>query len=100
MLHGDTKVSIGDVVVDCDNPNFGLIYKHPKALRHESTKTSKLENKNSFLKTTRGQQKHLLYVTTCSYEELVDISNTIPNKRFKLYPSKALEIFETSLRIA
>ena len=30
----------------------------------------------------------------------VDISNTITNKRFKPYPSKALEIFGTSLSIA
>jgi len=33
-------------------------------------KTSKLKNENSFLKTTHEQQKHLLYVTTCSHEEL------------------------------
>ncbi|KAG0543007.1 hypothetical protein BDA96_02G152800, partial [Sorghum bicolor] len=44
MSHGDTKVSIGDVIVDCDDPNFEL--------------------------TTCEQQKHLLYVTTCSHEEL------------------------------
>jgi len=25
MSHGDTKVSIGNVVVDCDDPNFELI---------------------------------------------------------------------------
>jgi len=29
-----------------------------------------LENKHSFLKTTYEQQKYLLYVTTCSHEEL------------------------------
>ncbi|OQU83462.1 hypothetical protein SORBI_3005G120301 [Sorghum bicolor] len=44
MSHGDTKVSIGDVIIDCDGPNFEL--------------------------TTCEQQKHLLYVTTCSHEEL------------------------------
>ncbi|KAG0514493.1 hypothetical protein BDA96_10G196600 [Sorghum bicolor] len=44
MSHGDTKVSIGDVIIDCDGPNFEL--------------------------TACEQQKHLLYVTTCSYEEL------------------------------
>jgi len=33
-------------------------------------KTSKLKNENSFLKTTCEQQKHLLYVTTYSHEEL------------------------------
>ncbi|KAG0525450.1 hypothetical protein BDA96_06G057600 [Sorghum bicolor] len=37
MSHGDGKVSIGGVIVDCDDPNFEL---------------------------------HLLYVTTCSHEEL------------------------------
>ncbi|KAG0549641.1 hypothetical protein BDA96_01G272500 [Sorghum bicolor] len=37
MSHSDTKVSIGDVIIDCDGPNFEL---------------------------------HLLYVTTCSHEEL------------------------------
>ncbi|KAG0517565.1 hypothetical protein BDA96_09G100200 [Sorghum bicolor] len=44
MSHSDGKVSIGDVIVDCDDPNFEL--------------------------TTCEQQKHLLYVTTCSHEEL------------------------------
>ncbi|OQU86991.1 hypothetical protein SORBI_3003G184732 [Sorghum bicolor] len=53
MSHGDTKVSIGDVIIDCD-----------------ASKKNKLKNENSFLKTTCEQQKHLLYVTTCSHEEL------------------------------
>ncbi|KAG0523364.1 hypothetical protein BDA96_07G117200 [Sorghum bicolor] len=44
MSHGDDKVSIGAVIVDCDDPNFEL--------------------------TTCEQQKHLLCVTTCSHEEL------------------------------
>ncbi|OQU79037.1 hypothetical protein SORBI_3008G088869 [Sorghum bicolor] len=70
MSHGDTKVSIGDVIVDCDDPNFELICRLTKALRNEMAKTSKLKNENSFLKTTCEQQKHLLYVTTCSHEEL------------------------------
>ena len=33
-------------------------------------KTEKLKNENSFLKNICEQQKHLLYVTTCSHEEL------------------------------
>jgi hypothetical protein len=33
-------------------------------------KTLKLKNENSFLKTTYEQQKHLLYISTCSHEEL------------------------------
>ncbi|KAG0514225.1 hypothetical protein BDA96_10G172200 [Sorghum bicolor] len=70
MSHGDTKVSIGDVIIDCDGPNFELLCKLSKALRNELAKTNKLKNENSFLKTTCEQQKHLLYVTTCSHEEL------------------------------
>ncbi|OQU77972.1 hypothetical protein SORBI_3009G133201 [Sorghum bicolor] len=70
MSHGDDKVSIGGVIVDCDDPNFELVCRLTKALRNEMAKTSKLKNENSFLKTTCEQQKHLLYVTTCSHEEL------------------------------
>ncbi|KAG0529648.1 hypothetical protein BDA96_05G116100, partial [Sorghum bicolor] len=70
MSHGDTKVSIGGVIIDCDDPNFELVCRLSKALRNELAKTSKLENENSFLKTACEQQKHLLYVTTCSHEEL------------------------------
>ncbi|OQU90566.1 hypothetical protein SORBI_3002G431333 [Sorghum bicolor] len=70
MSHGDTKVPIGGVIVDCDDPNFELVCRLSKALRNELAKTSKLDNENSFLKTTCEQQKHLLYVTTCSHEEL------------------------------
>ncbi|KAG0550253.1 hypothetical protein BDA96_01G323600 [Sorghum bicolor] len=69
MSHGDGKISIGGVV-DCDDPNFELVCRLTKALRNEMAKTSKLKNQNSFLKTTCEQQKHLLYVTTCSHEEL------------------------------
>ncbi|OQU92146.1 hypothetical protein SORBI_3001G299150 [Sorghum bicolor] len=69
MSHGDGKISIGGVV-DCDDPNFKLVCRLTKALRNEMAKTSKLKNQNSFLKTTCEQQKHLLYVTTCSHEEL------------------------------
>ncbi|OQU85342.1 hypothetical protein SORBI_3004G220101 [Sorghum bicolor] len=70
MSHGDGKVSIGGVIVDCDDPNFELVYRLAKALRNEMAKTNKLKNENSFLKTICEQQKHLLYVTTCSHEEL------------------------------
>jgi predicted nuclease with TOPRIM domain len=41
-----------------------------KALEKEMAKIEKLKNENSFLKKTCEQQKHLLYVTTCSHEEL------------------------------
>jgi hypothetical protein len=70
MSHGDTKISIGNVVVDCDDPNFELVCRLTNALRNDTAKTSKLKNENSFLRTTCEQQKHLLYVTTCSHEEL------------------------------
>ncbi|KAG0523227.1 hypothetical protein BDA96_07G105700, partial [Sorghum bicolor] len=70
MSHGDGKVSIGGVIVDCDDPNFELVCRLTKALRNEIAKTSKLKNENSFPKTTCEQQNHLLYVTTCSHEEL------------------------------
>ncbi|KAG0514006.1 hypothetical protein BDA96_10G152000 [Sorghum bicolor] len=70
MSHGDTKVSIGDVIIDCDGPNFELVCKLSKALRNELAKTNNLKIENSFLKTACEQQKHLLYVTNCSYEEL------------------------------
>ncbi|KAG0520210.1 hypothetical protein BDA96_08G053800 [Sorghum bicolor] len=70
MSHGDTKVSIGDVIIDCDGPNFELVCKLSKALRNELAKTNKLKNENSFLKTACEQQKYLLYVTNCSHEEL------------------------------
>ncbi|KAG0524943.1 hypothetical protein BDA96_06G012500 [Sorghum bicolor] len=59
MSHGDGKVSIGGVIVDCDDPNFELVCRLTKALRNEMAK-----------QTTCEQQKHLLYVTTCSHEEL------------------------------
>ncbi|KAG0549771.1 hypothetical protein BDA96_01G283200 [Sorghum bicolor] len=70
MSHGDTKVSIGDVIIDCDGPNFELVCKLSKALRNELATTNKLKNEKSFLKTACEQQKHLLYVTNCSHEEL------------------------------
>ena len=41
-----------------------------KALEKEMAKIEKLKIENSFLKNTCEQQKHLLYVTTYSHEEL------------------------------
>jgi len=38
MSPGDNKVSIGGVIVDCDDPNFELICRHTKALRNEMEK--------------------------------------------------------------
>ena len=70
MSHGDTKVSFGDIVVDCDGPNFELVCRLIKMLNKEFAKNEKLKNENSLLKTTCEQQEHLLYVTTCSHEVL------------------------------
>ena len=71
MSQGDTKVSNANVI-DLDSyeellDRFGCMIK---ALEKEMAKTKKLKNKNSFLKNTCEQQKHLLYITTYSYEEL------------------------------
>ncbi|OQU79051.1 hypothetical protein SORBI_3008G088890 [Sorghum bicolor] len=94
MSHGDGKVSIGDVIVDCDDPNFELVCRLTKALRNEMAKTSKLKNENSFLKTICEQQKHLLYVTTCSHEELKlvheELCVTHDNLARSMYPPLAM----------
>ena len=68
---GDTNVSNANVI-DLDSyeellDRYGCMIK---ALEKEMAKIEKLENENSFLKNTCEQQKHLLYVTTCSHEEL------------------------------
>lgn len=68
---GDTNVSNVNAI-DLDSyeellDRYGCMIK---ALEKEMTKTEKLKIENSFLKNTCEQQKHLLYVTTCSYEEL------------------------------
>ena len=68
MSQGDTKVS-NDNVVD-HYSCVELISRLSRALENEMAKTSKLENENSFLKNTCEQQKHLLYVISCSCEEL------------------------------
>ena len=71
MSQGDTKVSNANVI-DLDSyeellDRYGCMIK---ALEKEMAKTEKLKIENSFLKNTCEQQKHLLYVTTCSHEEL------------------------------
>ncbi|KAG0521685.1 hypothetical protein BDA96_08G182100 [Sorghum bicolor] len=62
MSQGDTKVYNANVVI--------ILASMTMSLENEKAKTLKLQNENSFLKTTGEQQKHLLYVTTCSHEEL------------------------------
>ena len=71
MSQGDTKVSNANVI-DLDSyeellDKFGSMIK---ALENEMAKTKILKNENSFIQKTCEQQKHLFYVTTCSYEEL------------------------------
>jgi hypothetical protein len=72
MSLGDTKVSNDNVIdhVDSYDEFVSRLASMNKSLENEKAKTMKLENKNSFLKTTCEQQKHLLYITTCSHEEL------------------------------
>ena len=71
MSQGDTKVSSCNVIGhDSYDALVGRLASMNIALENEMAKTSKLENENSFLKNTCEQQKHLLYVISCSHEEL------------------------------
>ena len=72
MSQGDSKVSNDSVVdhVDSYDELVSRLVSMTMSLENEIAKTLKLENENSFLKNTCEQQKHLLYVTTCSHEEL------------------------------
>ncbi|OQU89501.1 hypothetical protein SORBI_3002G203401 [Sorghum bicolor] len=72
MSQGDTKVynaNVVDHVVPYDEL-VSRLASMTMSLENEKAKTLKFENENSFLKTTCEQQKHLLYVITCSHEEL------------------------------
>jgi hypothetical protein len=68
MSQGDTNVSNANVI-DLDS-HQQLLDRFGCMIKALENKTKKLKNKNSFLKTTCKQQKHLLYITTCSHEEL------------------------------
>ena len=72
MSQGDTKVPNANVVdhVDSYDELVSRLSSMTMSLENEKAKTKKLKNKNSFLKNTCEQQKHLLYVTTSSHEEL------------------------------
>ena len=48
MSHGDTKVSIGGVIIDCDDPNFELVCRLSKALRNELAKQVNWKMKTHF----------------------------------------------------
>ncbi|OQU83412.1 hypothetical protein SORBI_3005G110565 [Sorghum bicolor] len=72
MSQGDTKVynaNVVDHVVSYDEL-VSRLASMTMSLEIEKAKTLKLQHENTFLKTTCEQQKHLLYVTTCSHEEL------------------------------
>jgi hypothetical protein len=70
MSQSDTKVSNANVIdLDSYEELLDRFSNMIKALEKDMAKT-KLKNENSFLKNTCEQQKHLLYVTTCSHEEL------------------------------
>ena len=71
MSQGDTKVSNCNVI----DPNSydELLNRYAsmtKLFEEVLAKTIKFEKENSFLKDTCEQQKHLLYVISCSHEEL------------------------------
>ncbi|OQU76366.1 hypothetical protein SORBI_3010G137333 [Sorghum bicolor] len=72
MSQGDSKVYDANVVnhVVSYDELVSRLASMTMSLENEKTKSLKLENENSFLKTTCEQQKHLLYVITCSHEEL------------------------------
>jgi hypothetical protein len=71
MSQGNKRVSSCNVI---DHDSYDELVSRLAsmniALENEMAKTSKLENENSFLKNTCEQQRHLLYVITCSHEEL------------------------------
>ncbi|KAG0529781.1 hypothetical protein BDA96_05G126500 [Sorghum bicolor] len=47
MSHGDTKISIGDVIIDCDGPNFELelCVAHDNLVKDHAFLTKRLSNK-------------------------------------------------------
>ena len=72
MSQGDTKVSNANVVdhVDSYDELVSILASMTMSLENEKAKTMKLENENTFLKNTCEQQKYLVYVISCSHEEL------------------------------
>jgi hypothetical protein len=71
MSQGNKRVSSCNVIGhDSYDELVSRLASMNIALENEMAKTSKLENENSFIKNTCEQQKHLLYVITCSHEEL------------------------------
>src|SRR6185437_10984253 len=71
MSQGDTKVSNCNVIdLNSYDELLSRYASLDKLFEEVLTKTIKFEKENSFLKDTCEQQKHLLYVISCSHEEL------------------------------
>jgi hypothetical protein len=72
MSQGDTKVQNANVVdhVDSYNKLVSRLVSMTLSLENEKAKTLKLENKNSFLKNSCEDHKHLLDVLKSSHVEL------------------------------
>jgi hypothetical protein len=71
MSQGDTKVSSCNVIYhDSYDELVSRLAGMNIALENEMAKAMKLKTENSFLKNACERQKHLLYVISCSHEEL------------------------------
>ena len=71
MSQGDTKVSNYNVIdLNSYDELLSRYASLTKLFEKVLAKTIKLEKENPFLKDTCEQQKHLLYVMSCSHEEL------------------------------
>ena len=71
MSQGDTKVSNCNVIdLNSYDELLSRYASLTKLFEEVLAKTIKFEKENSFLKDTCEQQKHLLYVISCSHEEL------------------------------
>lgn len=71
VYQGDAKVSNCNVIDHNDSYDELVVRvaSMSMGLENEITKTRKLERENSLLKSSCKQQKHLLYVISCSHEE-------------------------------
>ena len=72
MSQDDTKVSNANVVdhVDSYDELVSRLASMTMSLENKKAKTLKLENKNSFLKNSCEDHKHLLDVLKSSHDEL------------------------------
>ena len=71
MPQGDIKISNCNVIdLNSYDELLSRYVSLTKLFEKVLAKTIKFEKENSFLKDRCEQQKHLLYVISCSYEEL------------------------------